>query len=180
MGDLRLLPFVIEGSLYLGDSSVRRATTRGCARSERLGHALGLAWADTTDALLAYLTGNAVDAVPLLRAAAECAGGGPVRVRRSASATHVGARWCEAGDREGAERELRRAHEVFVRLGAQGEIRATREQLRELGARPPARHATADGWRGALTAREAEIARLVAARKSNKEIGAALGSRREP
>ena len=48
-----------------------------------------------------------------------------------------------------------------------------RDQLRELGARPPARVAI-DGS-GALTGREREIAQLVAARKSNKEIGQALG-----
>jgi DNA-binding CsgD family transcriptional regulator len=59
-----------------------------------------------------------------------------------------------------------------MRLGAQREIRATREQLRALGARPPA-VVTASGA-GALSGRETEIARLVAARKSNKEIGTAL------
>jgi DNA-binding CsgD family transcriptional regulator len=77
------------------------------------------------------------------------------------------------GDREGATRELRRAHEVFARLGAEKELNETREQLRELGARPPARSIT-QGMAG-LTGREVEIVRLVAARRSNKEIGAALG-----
>jgi DNA-binding CsgD family transcriptional regulator len=84
----------------------------------------------------------------------------------------IGRAMVDAGDREGAERELRRAHDVFARLGAQREIRATREQLRALGARPPSASA-ASGVNG-LSAREAEIARLVAARKSNKEIGVAL------
>jgi DNA-binding CsgD family transcriptional regulator len=76
------------------------------------------------------------------------------------------------GDREGAMRELRRAHDVFARIGAETELRGAREQLRELGARPPAK-AIVEGA-GSLTGREREIARLVAARKSNKEIGAAL------
>ena len=44
--------------------------------------------------------------------------------------------------------------------------------LREIGARPPSRSTTSGI--GALTGREVAIARLVAARKSNKEIGAAL------
>ena len=70
-------------------------------------------------------------------------------------------------------RELRRAHEVFARLGAERELNETREQLRELGARPPARSLT-QGMAG-LTGREVEIVRLVSARRSNKEIGAALG-----
>ena len=75
-------------------------------------------------------------------------------------------------DREGATRELRRAHDVFARIGAETELRAHANQLRELGARPPAK-AIVEGA-GSLTGREREIARLVAARKSNKEIGAAL------
>jgi DNA-binding CsgD family transcriptional regulator len=61
---------------------------------------------------------------------------------------------------------------VFARLGAQREMRATREQLRALGARPPA--VVAASGAGALSGREVEIARLVAARKANKVIGAAL------
>src|SRR6185369_17044374 len=79
----------------------------------------------------------------------------------------------ETGDREEAMRELRRAHEVFAHLGAQRELDATREQIRELGARPPVRAAAA-GVAG-LTGRELEIVKLVAARRSNKEIGQALG-----
>jgi DNA-binding CsgD family transcriptional regulator len=78
----------------------------------------------------------------------------------------------ETGDREGAMRELRQAHTVFARLGAEPELRATRDQLRELGARPPVR-SLAIGAAG-LTGREVEIVRLVAGRRSNKEIGAAL------
>ncbi|MDQ3997892.1 MAG: LuxR C-terminal-related transcriptional regulator, partial [Gemmatimonadota bacterium] len=48
-----------------------------------------------------------------------------------------------------------------------------RELLRRLGARPPARAAAAGT--GTLTGRELDIARLVAGRKSNKEIARALG-----
>ena len=78
------------------------------------------------------------------------------------------------GDRDGAMRELRRAHDVFARIGAEsGAALARAISFASLGARPPAR-AVAEGA-GALTGREREIARLVAARKSNKEIGAALG-----
>ena len=50
--------------------------------------------------------------------------------------------------------------------------KSVRDTIRELGARPPARTPVA-GVRG-LTGREAEIVRLVATRKSNKEIGVAL------
>ena len=78
----------------------------------------------------------------------------------------------EAGDREQSARELRRTHDLFARLGAAAELDATREQLRTLGFRPPAK-TVGEGAAG-LTAREMEIARMVAARKANKEIGAAL------
>ena len=78
-----------------------------------------------------------------------------------------------AGDTEGAIRELRHTHDLLARLGQHVSLAQVRDLLRSLGARPPARVSVAPG-EGALTAREAEIARLVAGRKSNKEIGAAL------
>jgi DNA-binding CsgD family transcriptional regulator len=169
----RLLPFVIENALYLEDyERAARHNERLRRESQRLGHALGLAWADATDALLTYLSGNARDAVPLLRAAAGALEAVPFVFDAARLRRLIGRAMVDAGDREGAERELRRAHDVFARLGAQREIRATREQLRALGARPPSA-STASGV-GGLSAREAEIARLVAARKSNKEIGVAL------
>ena len=70
-------------------------------------------------------------------------------------------------------RELRHVHDIFSRLGAERDLSGTRDQLRELGARPPARAPTAGV--GGLTGREVDIARLVSERKSNKEIGRALG-----
>jgi DNA-binding CsgD family transcriptional regulator len=84
------------------------------------------------------------------------------------------------GDREEAMRELRRAHDVFARIGARRELDKARAQMRGLGARPPARAPAVSGngngpAAGVLTGRELDIARLVARRKSNKEIGVALG-----
>ena len=169
----RLLPFIIETSLYLEDHErAARHNVRLRRDSLALGHALGLAWADTTDALLTYLSGAVNDAVPMLRAAAAALEAVPfvfdaARLRRLVARALI-----DAGDPDGAAHELREAHEVFVRLGAEREMRAVREQIRALGARPPAR-VTATG-EGALSGREAEIARLVAARKSNKEIATVL------
>jgi DNA-binding CsgD family transcriptional regulator len=170
----RLLPFVIETALYMEDyERAARHNARLRRDSAALGHALGLAWADTTDALLAYLTGDPVRAVPMLRAAADALEQVPFVFDAARLRRLVARALLDAGDEAGAASELRKAYEVFARLGAEREIRATREQLRAIGVRVPAvRHGGARA--GALSAREVEIARLVAARKSNKEIGAAL------
>jgi DNA-binding CsgD family transcriptional regulator len=170
----RLLPFVIESALWLHDyDRVARHSRRLRRDSAALGHALGLAWADTTDALLAYFTGPADRAAPLLRDAAAALEAVPFVFDAARLRRMVAHALSDAGDRDGAARELRRAYEVFARLGAEREMQGTREQIRKLGARPPARAPAAGA--GALSGREVEIARLVAARKSNKEIAAALG-----
>lgn len=169
----RLLPILAESSLEARD--LRRAEKIGQRLrrdSERLGQRAGLAWADACEALVAMLRGETDRAVVLLGNAAAALEAVPVvadaaRVRRQLARVLA-----EAGDREGATRELRRVHDVFVRLGADRELALARQQLRDLGARPPARAALA-GTEG-LTARELEIVRLVTARKSNKEIGRAL------
>lgn len=170
----RLLPLVAEASLWA--NALHRAERLGerlRIESTRLGHKLGLAWADACDALVKLLQGDAAGAVELLRDAAERLEAIPfvpdaARLRRQLARALT-----ETDDKEGAARELRRAHDVFARLGAQPELDATREQLRALGARPPAR-VSLRGAEG-LTGRELEIVRLVASRKSNKEIGTALG-----
>ena len=171
----RLIPIIIEAALWLQDfERVQRYGERLRRDSAQMGHALGLAWATASDALVARLRDNDMPrAAELLRSAADQLEAVPfvfdaARIRRNL-AQLVAA----LGDRDGATRELRRAHDVFARLGAEIELNGVREQLRELGARPPAR-AIAEGA-GALTGREREIARLVAARRSNEEIGAALG-----
>ena len=170
----RLLPMVAEASLWA--SALGRARALGArlrADSERVGHELGLAWADACDALVDLLEGNANRAVDLLRAATERLEAIPFVPDAARLRRQLARALAETGDREGAARELRRAHDVFAKLGAQPELEATREQLRALGARPPALVA-ARGAEG-LTGREVEIIQLVVARRSNKEIGVALG-----
>jgi DNA-binding CsgD family transcriptional regulator/tetratricopeptide (TPR) repeat protein len=170
----RLMPVIAEASLWASDMTrARELAERMRRESTALGQRLGLAWADACDALVELLKGDASRSVALLRGAAEALEAIPfvpdaARVRRQLARALA-----ETGDRDGATRELRRAHEVFAHLGAQRELDGTREQLRDLGARPPSRTLT-QGIAG-LTGRELEIVRLVAARRSNKEIGAALG-----
>ena len=69
-------------------------------------------------------------------------------------------RLAEIGDTDEALIELRRIHDVYSGLGAALELEKTRMQFREIGQRPPPRPVSA-GVAG-LTARELEVARLVA------------------
>ena len=169
----RLLPILAESALEARD--LRRAEKIGQRLrrdSERLGQRAGLAWADACAALVAMLRDENERAIVLLRDAAAALEAVPVVADAARLRRQLARVLAETGDREGAMRELRRVHEVFVRLGADRELALARQQLRELGARPPAR-AVLGGTEG-LTARELEIVRLVTARKSNKEIGRVL------
>ncbi|MEP6690091.1 MAG: LuxR C-terminal-related transcriptional regulator, partial [Gemmatimonadaceae bacterium] len=172
-GIYRLLPVIAEAALRKNDLATAQWVGERLRRdSERLGHALGLAWADACDALVATLGGDAERGVVVLRAAAEALEAIPFVADAARLRRELGYRLNTVGDRDGALRELRAAHDVFLRLGAAPELATAREQIRDLGARPPTRP-SAPGAAG-LTPRELEIARLVASRKSNKEIGKAL------
>jgi DNA-binding CsgD family transcriptional regulator/tetratricopeptide (TPR) repeat protein len=170
----RLLPMTIEAALWMGDlDAARRYEARLRRDSLQLGHQLGIAWADTCDALIAMLQKDYERAAPLLRKGAEALEAIPwlldaARVRRK-----LGWVLAKLGDLDGATRELRRAHDAFLRMRAEVELALTRDVIRDLGLRPPAK--TALAGMGTLTGREVDVARLVASRKSNKEIAVALG-----
>jgi len=139
----------------------------------RLNNRVGLAVADACDGLLMFFRDQDYPrAQQLFRSAIESLEAIPypdtvARIRRA-----LGVTLKDSGDREGAIRELKKAHDTFAHLGAAGSLSMIREELRKLGVRPPAR-SVASGAAG-LTGRETEIARMVALRKSNKEIGIAL------
>ena len=169
----RLIPMIIEASLRMQDfDRVEQLTTRLQTQSTALGHRLGLAWAVAAEALVARVKHHSPDAAARLLAAADELDAVPfvfhgARIRRNAAQVLVA-----DGEVDAAVTELRRAHEVFARLGAEFELRGVRSQLRELGVRLPPRSSQAGA--AALTGRELEIARAVARRLTNKEIGAAL------
>ena len=169
-----LLPVVGEAALFARDfdrAAMHSARMRRDAG--RLQHRLGLAYADACDGLIAWFRdGNPRRAVELLRSSADQLDAIPfppqaARVRRKLAGALV-----EIGERDEGARELRKAHDVLARLGAAGELTGTREEMRERGVRPPPKTVTAGA--AGLTGREIEIARMVAARKSNKEIGGEL------
>jgi DNA-binding CsgD family transcriptional regulator/tetratricopeptide (TPR) repeat protein len=169
-----LLPVIGEAALWIRD--VERAT-KHCERmrrdATRYNNRIGLAVADACDGLLHFFRDNdykganklfqsAIDSLEAIPSPDTVA-----RVRRA-----MGVAMKDDGDREGAIRELRKAHDTFARLGAARSLAIIREELRKMGVRPPSR-TIASGAAG-LTGREVEIARMVALRKSNKEIGATL------
>jgi DNA-binding CsgD family transcriptional regulator len=170
----RLVPVIAESLLWLNDlDRARRLGERLRNDSEKQNHRLGVAWANACDAVVAWLGGDTQRGAVLLGQAAEQLEAIPfvfdaARVRRQ-----FAGRLADLGDREGALRELRRAHDTFQALGAEHELNKTRGQFRELGVRPPARAAVAGA--AGLSGRELEIARMVMARKSNKAISRALG-----
>ena len=169
-----LLPVVGEAALLARDfdrAAMHSARMRKDA--SRLNHRLGLAYADACDGLLMWFRdANPAGAIELLRSAAEQLEAIPfapqaARVRRKLAGALV-----EIGQREEGARELRRAHDVLARLRAADELMETREEMRDRGVRPPPKSVTSGA--AGLTGREIEIARMVAGRKSNKEIGSAL------
>lgn len=168
----RLLPLMAEAHLSMGDvEGAAAAGARLRGESERLGHQLGLAWADACDALLVWLRGDMPGGIERLRAAAERLEAVPAVPDAARLRRHFAARLRDHGDRAGALAELRRVHEVFARLGATRELEKTRGQIRELGARPPGRAAPAAN---ALSERETEIVRMIAEGRSNKAIARLL------
>jgi DNA-binding CsgD family transcriptional regulator len=140
---------------------------------ERLSNPIAVAMADTGEGMLLLLRdSNPTAAIKLLRSAIDSLEKIPLpdvasRIRRALAQALT-----ESGDREGALQELRLAHDKFARLGAAGELENVRNEMRKLGSRPPPR--TVNEGMAGLTGRELEIARMVAQRKSNKDIGLAL------
>ena len=168
----RLLPFIIEASLYEHDvERAARHADRLRAHSEAMGHALGIAWADATHGLIAWLRGDAAAAVPALRAAHASLERVAFAFDAARLRRFVGKALLDLGHQEEALRELGAAHDAFARLRARRDLALIRAELRALGVRPSTR---SEPRPGLLSARELEIAALVAARKSNKEIAAAL------
>src|SRR6185503_11845863 len=169
-----LIPVVGEAALWSRDFE---RCERHCERlrhdGEKLSNPIAVAMADTGDGMLRLLRdSNPPAAIPLLRLAIDRLEQIPLpdpasRIRRALAQALT-----EAGDRESALKELRVAHDTFARLGAAGELENVRNEIRKLGSRPPPR-TTSEGM-GGLTGRELEIARMVASRKSNREIGTAL------
>ncbi|MFN2637134.1 MAG: helix-turn-helix transcriptional regulator [Gemmatimonadaceae bacterium] len=169
-----LLPMIGEAALFARDfDRAARHSARMRRDATRLHHKLGLAFADGCDGLLLrFRDRKPAQAIELLQSSIDQLEAIPFPPQAARIRRRLAGALLEIGDREGAMRELRKAHDVFARLGATVELDGTREEIRQLGVRPPPRSITAGA--AGLTGREMEIARMVAVRKSNKEIGGAL------
>jgi DNA-binding CsgD family transcriptional regulator/tetratricopeptide (TPR) repeat protein len=168
----RLLPMLAESALWTGDFELaERSAARLRDDSLRFEHRLGQAGATTIELLISRWRDNLPGITERLLAAADQLEQVPFVFHAGRLRRHVARLLTFDGDREGAARELRRAHDVFLRLGAALELRLTREAMRELGLRPP-QQTMVQG--GNLTHREREIIALVSRHKTNKEIAQAL------
>ena len=172
----RLLPVTAEAAFYKRDvklaGALRDRMVRDC---ERLDHRLGLVWVGAGDGIIARLQEDYPRSEGLLRAAIADLEKIPwvydaARLRRWLADVLI-----RLGRQEDGIRELRRSHEVCTAIGARVEQERAREMMKVLGLRLPARGPDGGSRKARLTEREAEIARLVVARKANKEIAAELG-----
>jgi len=172
----RLIPVTAEAAFWKRDVAKAEALrARMKDECERMGHRLGLVWVAAGDGIIARLQENYSTAATLLRNAIEGLENIPwvydaARLRRWLADVMI-----RLGDQEGGIRELRKSHEVCAALGARIEMERAREMMKQLGLRLPSREGTGSRRAAKLTDRETDIARLVAARKSNKEIAVALG-----
>jgi DNA-binding CsgD family transcriptional regulator len=168
----RLLPMLAESALWIGDFTLaEQSAARLRTDSARFDHALGEAWAFAVEQLVSRWRDQQPGVIERLLDAADQLEHVPFVFHAARLRRHMARLLTMDGDRDRASRELRKAHDTFLKLGAALELRLTREAMRELGVRPPVQ-TTAPG--GALTQRELEIARLVALHKTNKEIARAL------
>lgn len=172
----RLIPVTAEAALWGRDRArAKQLRDRLLEESTRLDNRLGLVWVGAADGLIARLSDDFANAEQLIRKSITELEQVPwiydaARLRRWLADILI-----RMGDQEAGVRELRKSHEICARLGARVELERAREMMKQLGLRLPAREAPGGKRLARLTERESDIARLVAERKSNKEIARALG-----
>jgi len=118
--------------------AARKVGARMRAEAESVGHPMGLAWAETCDAVLSWLEGDARIGAVALRKAAEAMEGIPLMYEATRLRRQLAGRLAEIGDREGALAELHRVRNVFSLMGARPELAKVEVQFGELGVDSPA------------------------------------------
>src|SRR5262245_24763195 len=155
------------------ERAARLAAATAAAAQLRLPNA----WADRALAAVALHAGAADRAAELALASAAVARDVGAPIEKALSQTLAGRALAEAGEKDGAVAELRRAAATFDACGA---LRYRDDAERELGklGRRPHRRTRAGKTDGTgietLTERELQLTRLVVDRKTNPEIAAEL------
>lgn len=171
------LELLVRARLALGRLEAAADAAAHATRSaERLGLPLATAWADRARAAVDLAAGDPQAAAGRARRAADAAAaaGAPLESARAAVVAGRALAACEDADAAAAELEAAAAR--FERAGALGHRNEAERELRRLGRHIHRRsgRAAAGGGLAALTARELEIARQIADRRTNREIAGAL------
>jgi tetratricopeptide (TPR) repeat protein len=133
-----VLPIIAEAAIHARDLPRAEAAGRRLREeAERIGHPLGLAWADACDALLAWLRNDALAGVTSLEAGARALESIPMTYEAARVRRQLAGRLAEVGDRDRALAELAGAWRVLESIGAKRELERARDQYREMGAEPP-------------------------------------------
>jgi ATP/maltotriose-dependent transcriptional regulator MalT len=165
-----------RGWLAAGEPErARECAARAEAAGEELGLPVALAQGRRARAAVLLAEGGHEEAAELARRSAQGAGEAGARVEAARSLALAGRALGAAGEREGALELLRQAEAELDACGAARPREEARQELRRLGGRVEPRGPAADGeGLGSLTKREREVADLVTARKTNKQIAASL------
>jgi ATP/maltotriose-dependent transcriptional regulator MalT len=159
-----LLAALVEAELATGDLDQAESATRELAAvAERTASPYLQATAACTQGLLRLAHDDIHQALVHLRQARAVLQELTMPYEAARAQAAVGISLGRAGDRSGAELELRAAEATFDRLGARLDAERTRSLLADEQPIP-----------GPLTAREAEVLRLVAQGRTNRQIAADL------
>ena len=160
----RLLGAQVEVSLASGDLEAARAAGKELdAIATGIASSAMLADAAAAEGAIHLAAGEASEAADVLRRAADLFREVDAPYETARARARYGQALAELGDEEGSRLELLAALTIFDDLGAAPDAAAVRGRLGEADALP----------RG-LTAREAEVLRLVCAGKTNRDIAVEL------
>jgi predicted ATPase/class 3 adenylate cyclase len=129
-----VMPIIAEACIHARYLERANEVGRRMRReAEKVGHRLGLVWADVCDGILSWLEGDATAGAVSLRRGAEALETIPLAFEAARLRRQLAGRLEELGEFEAAIRELRGVREVCVRLGALDELTKTDEHLARLG-----------------------------------------------
>jgi DNA-binding CsgD family transcriptional regulator len=144
------------------------------AIADALGLHLASSWAQRARAAVLLAEHQPIDAAELALAAAAGAAAVGARIEEAGSRKLAARALLSAGERPRAVEQLQAAATAFESCGANRLRDEAERELRRLGRRFHRRSGSPGAGVSALSARELEIAALVTARKTNREIAAEL------